>query len=128
MRRQSIIDRAYAGWFAAMLAAGGFVASAIPKIMGYDLPVGEFAVWGYPDWLRVIIGLLELVGAVMLLFPRFSLPASICLGVVIVGAFYTHISHQEGLEVLRPLAYTVLLMLSWLRHPLFSNADRSPPH
>ena len=117
MNNESIIDRSYIGWFATILVAGGFVASAIPKLMGHDLPVGEFAVWGYPGWLRVVVGLFELAGAIVLLFPRFAVPASVCLGVVILGAFFTHISQQEGAEILRPVAYTILLLISWLRRP-----------
>ena len=115
MSNESIIDRAVIGWIATILVVGGFVVSAMPKLMGHDLPVGEFAVWGYPGWLRVVVGLLELAGAIMLLFPRYAVPASVCLGVVILGAFYTHISQQEGMEILRPVAYTVFLLLSWLR-------------
>ncbi len=124
MSNETVIDRAYIGWIATMLAAGGFVASAIPKLMGQDLPVGEFAVWGYPGWLRVVVGVLELAGAIMLLFPRFKVFASVCLGIVILGAFFTHITQQEGMEILRPVAYTILLLLSWLRRPGYPNQMR----
>ncbi len=127
MSNESIIDRNYIGWIATLLVAGGFVASAVPKLMGHDLPVGEFAVWGYPGWLRVVVGLLELAGAILLLFPRFAIPASAFLGVVILGALYTHISHQEGVEILRPVAYTILLLLSWLRRPGNPNQENFRP-
>ena len=95
-----------------------FWLSGVPKIIGLELPVMEFVVWGYPDWLRILVGCLEIFGGVLLLFRHTLLTGALLLLPVILGAGYTHWVNQEGMELLRPVVYgAVLAIVVWQRRP-----------
>ena len=101
---------------ASIILAVVFIVSGIPKIVGLEMPVMEFAVWGYPDWLRVTVGFMEVVGGGLLLFRRATPVAAVLLGAVIAGAAWTHWSHEQGMEVLRPAIFgAMLLIIVWQR-------------
>jgi uncharacterized membrane protein YphA (DoxX/SURF4 family) len=50
-----------------------------------------FAVWGYPVWFRVLIGVIELSAAVLILWPRTAAYGAILVIVVMLGGMGTHI-------------------------------------
>ncbi len=54
-----------------------------------------FARWGYPDDFYLVIGALEVAGALALLVPRTAAPAAIVLIVIMIGAGVTHALHGE---------------------------------
>ena len=54
-----------------------------------------FARWGYPDHFYLVIGALEIAGALGLLVPRTAAPAAILLIVIMIGAGTTHALHGE---------------------------------
>lgn len=39
---------------------------------GKARPVQGFAHWGWPDWMRIVVGAVEVISAVLLLIPRAS--------------------------------------------------------
>ena len=50
-----------------------------------------FAVWGYPAWFRVLVGIVELSAAILILWPRTAAYAAILIIVVMLGGMGTHI-------------------------------------
>jgi uncharacterized membrane protein YphA (DoxX/SURF4 family) len=48
-----------------------------------------FARWGYPVWLRWLVGALEVGGGTAILLPWLATYGGIALAVVMAGAFYT---------------------------------------
>jgi ubiquinone/menaquinone biosynthesis C-methylase UbiE/uncharacterized membrane protein YphA (DoxX/SURF4 family) len=67
------------------LAAGGF------KLSGHPEAVATFDVLGAGHWLRVLIGLVEVVGGLALLVPPLAGPAALVLATVMVGAIVSHL-------------------------------------
>jgi len=77
---------------------------------------GRFAHWGYPDGFHLVVGVLEVAGAVCLLVPRSSAYGAALLMVVMTGAALTHLAHGEMRQLSAPLVFLVLLALvAWLR-------------
>jgi putative oxidoreductase len=95
-----------------------FMIAALPKLLGAHVWVVKFINWGYPNWFPFAIGSLELLGGALLLIPRLARYGAIVLGVIMVGAAYTHLANGEGLQVLRPVIVLMLLgTVVWLRKP-----------
>ena len=105
-------------WVLSVLLTLAFTIAALPKLLGAQVWVVKFARWGYPNWFPFAIGSLELLGGILLLIPRVAKYGASILGVVMVGAAYTHLANSEGLQVLRPIIFVMLLGLTvWLRRP-----------
>jgi uncharacterized membrane protein YphA (DoxX/SURF4 family) len=103
-------------WVLSVLLTLVFMIAALPKILGAHVWVVKFVNWGYPNWLPFAIGSLELLGGVLLLIPRVAKCGASVLGIVMVGAAYTHLANGEGLQVLRPVIVLSLLGITvWLR-------------
>ena len=116
MNRQRIKNGS--AWVLSVLLTLPFILAALPKLLGTQVWVVKFARWGYPNWFPFAIGSLELLGAILLLIPRVAKYGASILGVVMVGAAYTHLANREGLQVLRPIIFLMLLGITvWLRRP-----------
>lgn len=83
--------RVLAGLLAALfLMAGG------SKLAGVEEHVRNFARYGWPDWLRLVVGAVEVISAVLLLFPRAAFFGGGALIAVMAGATYTHLIRATG--------------------------------
>ena len=108
--------RAVTAWIAQILSAGIVFGAALGKLRGTPGWIERFRNWGYPEDFYLVIGVLELLGVIALLVPRFAGRAAAGLLVIMLGAFLTHLIHGEGLAVVRPLSVIVLLVaVLWLR-------------
>ncbi len=103
--------RQIVSWVLVVLLALGYLAAAVGKLTGAAAPM--FAQWGYPAWFATLTGALELVGAIGLLVPKTMRYAVLGLTVVMIGAAYTHLAHDEGLQVLRPVLFLAVLWIAW---------------
>ena len=109
----------------ALVLAITILLAVIFVMIGFSKLAGEssvrwaarFAHWGYPALLRPIVGAVEMIGGIALLLPRATRPAAASLMVVMAGACYTHLSHQEPLRIGPCLVLGALLILIW-RQPL----------
>ena len=105
-------------WVLSVVLSLAFILAALPKLLGTQAWVVKFARWGYPNWFPFAIGSLELLGAILLLIPGVAKYGASLLGVVMLGAAYTHLANGEGLQVLRPVIVLLLLGITvWLRRP-----------
>jgi len=84
------------GWIIAVALAGMFGMAGITKVTGDPEMVNNFKRWGYGDNFLMLIGVLELLGAIGLLIPRVWYLASAGLIGLMLGATYTHISAGEA--------------------------------
>lgn len=76
----------------------------------------QFERWGYPDHVYLLVGGLELVGAIFVLIPKTASRAALGLGVIMIGATLTHVVHQQWDRVLVTLILAAFLgLLYWLR-------------
>jgi uncharacterized membrane protein YphA (DoxX/SURF4 family) len=103
-------------WALTVFLALFFLSAGYKKLTGNEITAGHFREWGYAQWLLILIGSLEVIGAALLLVPGATTSAALLLALIMVGASYTLLSH----EVWRTLAITttcfvLLLFLGYLR-------------
>ena len=79
-----------------LLAFGYLVEASFPKLIGEEGAVAQFEAFGYPQWFRFVIGLVEGIGAILLLIPRTATWGASLLMLDMVGAVYTHLSTGLG--------------------------------
>jgi putative oxidoreductase len=105
-------------WILSVLLAAVFATTGIAKLVGFE-PIGlqAAAMNGFPQWIRVVVGLVELVGAVLLLVPAVAAFAAAMLAFLMVPAAITQqVSGEPG--VLFPVVLLILLLLvAWRRNP-----------
>jgi putative oxidoreductase len=110
--------RSVISWVIQILLAAVYVLAAFGKLISKPQVIGMFRHWGFPDKFYLVIGVLELLGAIGLLIPRLASYAAAGLIVLMIGATATHLINGEGLQVLRPLLFIVFLALVvYLRRP-----------
>jgi putative oxidoreductase len=78
------------------------------KLAGAQMHVESFARWGYPQWFRVLTGLIEVTCAIGLWVPKARGVAAIGLVATMLGAIYTHLAHDEAKMSGIPLALLIL--------------------
>ncbi|MFL6075995.1 MAG: DoxX family protein [Mycobacteriales bacterium] len=79
-------------WTGQALLALAFVGAGWPKVSGDPAMVDMFARIGAGQWLRYLVGALELAGAVGLLVPRLRGLAALGLSALLVGATVTNVA------------------------------------
>ena len=106
------------------LLAAMFFAGAGMKFAAVPFEVNSFAHFGYAPWFMVVIGALELMGAVLLLVPRLSGFGAAAMAVIMVGAVASHLRASDGLGVATPALVTLILLvgLAVIRRGQFSAA------
>ncbi len=107
--------RRIAAWILTGLITLVFVASAVAKLTKVSAVVEMFDKWGLSNYV-LLIGVGELVSAVLFLIPRTTSLGILLLSAYLGGAIVTHM--QNGEPYFGP---AVLLLLVWvagyLRHP-----------
>lgn len=107
-----------ASWVIQVLVAGLFIMMALPKLMSDPETVANFTRWGMPANIYLVIGSFEVLGAIGLLIPRTSPFAAVGLILIMVGALFTHLTHNEMLMALMPLMVMMLLaFVVYVRNP-----------
>jgi putative oxidoreductase len=110
--------RAVVVWILSILTALLLVAAGLPKILGQGGWVARFERWGYPAGFVLVIGVVEVVGALMLLIPRVAALGAAILAVVMLGATATHLLHGETPRIAVTLVLcAAFVAIAWLRRP-----------
>jgi uncharacterized membrane protein YphA (DoxX/SURF4 family) len=105
-------------WVVQILLATFYVLAASGKLMSRPQVIEMFRHWGFPDKFYLVVGALELLGAIGVLIPRLAGYAASGLIVLMIGAALTHLINGEGLQVLRPLIFIMsLALIVYLRRP-----------
>ena len=87
-----------------------FVNASLAKLTGKPEMIALFTAVGFGQWLRLVTGILELTGAVLIIVPRTKRIGSALLATVMVGAIIAHLFILHA----PPSAPGVLLLLSGL--------------
>ena len=82
-------------WIPALLLVSIFVPSAWDKFSDAGGWAHAFRVWGYPDWFRVLIGVVELSAVALLVLGRTAALGAILIIVVMLGGMATHVAVGE---------------------------------
>jgi uncharacterized membrane protein YphA (DoxX/SURF4 family) len=97
------------------LLAAQFVMASLPKLSGDAVMIELFDVVGVGQWLRFVVGALELAGAIGLLVPRLCGLAALGLSCLMVGATLTNVV-VLGASPAIPLGYLlVAAVIVWFR-------------
>ena len=95
------------------LIALAFLMASLGKLTSHPGVVEMFANFGFPSGFHLLIGVLELAGAVLLLIPRTRRIAIAVLAIIVFGAAVTHLLHDPFAELIRPLVFAVFLVIAW---------------
>jgi putative oxidoreductase len=105
-------------WILSVLLAAVFATTGISKLIGSE-PIGlqAAAMRGFPTWIRMVVGVVEIVGAIGLLIPPVASVAAALLALLMIPATITQwISGEPGAFV--PVVLLVLLLIvAWRRNP-----------
>jgi hypothetical protein len=74
-----------------------YVCAGGAKLLGADIMVEAFDVTGLGQSLRIVVGVLEIVGGLCLFVPRASIYAAMVLGCTIVGILGATVGHMARL-------------------------------
>ena len=87
-----------------------------------------FAQWGYPVWLRLVVGAIETAGGLLILVPWTATYAGVAVAMVMGGAFYTRWGAGFPEDLMWIAAYAVALLwiaFEWrsFRWPHFGRSE-----
>jgi len=104
-------------WSLSVVLAAMFLLTGVPKLFGMGtVGLQASAMRGFPAWIRVIVGIVETLGAIGLLIPATATFAALALAVIMVPATLTQFASGEG-GVWVPIALLlVLLFVAWRRN------------
>jgi putative oxidoreductase len=102
-------------WMLTLLLA---VLMAGPGSQKFTSPSWErmFRTWGYPDGFYLVIGAVEVIGAIALLFPRLASYSAIMLAIVMIGAAATQVlrGSRNGVgELVFALLLSAIAVIRW---------------
>ena len=109
MNKRGLADKSL--WVLSVLVALAFILSGVPKIAAMSDWILKFADWGYSVWFMRLVGATEIACGLLLLVPRSAPWAAGLLGLVMLGAAYTHLARNEWSQFPRPLLFLLLLAL-----------------
>ena len=89
-----------------------FIFTGSAKVLGSPMMLEQFQNWGYPLWFATLVGIIEVVGAVLLFIPASRLFGCIALAVIMIGAIGTHVVNGEWVNAVVPLG--ILIALVWI--------------
>ena len=106
-------------WACAILLAVGFVSVGISKLEGPSAVrwTERFVDWGYPANAQYVIGMLEILGGLGVLIPKWRRAAAATLVVLMIGALGTHAVHAEFPRLIPPLVLGGLASLLYSGRP-----------
>jgi uncharacterized membrane protein YphA (DoxX/SURF4 family) len=98
MTRTQLIKaaRVIGTWLPAILLVLIFVPQGLAKFDDSSGWARAFRFWGYPDWFRITIGVLELLAALLLISGRAAVLGAMTIMVVMLGGMATHLIFEGG--------------------------------
>lgn len=109
---------AIAATILSVVLAGVFLVAGVPKLIGAEpLILQAAAMRGFPEWIRVVVAVVEVIGAIGLLIPATSAVAATLLALLMVPAAITQrVSGEPGIFV-PAMLFVLLLVLAAMRRP-----------
>jgi putative oxidoreductase len=105
-------------WIITLLLALVCLRSGWLKVTGNVFWVRDFHRWGYPDWFRIVVGIVELTSMALLLIPRLAGYGASLFAAVMLGAIFTHATHNESSRLpFNLLLLALSLVIAFTRRP-----------
>ena len=105
-------------WVLSVALAAVFLLTGVPKLLGMEtIGLQAAAMRGFPGWIRVITGIVEIAGAIGLLVPRLSSVAAALLALLMIPASITQWVSREPGVFIPVFLFFLLLFVAWRRNP-----------
>ena len=107
-------------WVSTGVPAALSIFAGLTYLLGSTQTVQEFAHLGYPQQLRIILGIAKLVGAIVVVVPgiaRVKEWAYAGFAFAWIAAFVAHYLAKDGAREFIPLILLVLLVISYVTRP-----------
>jgi hypothetical protein len=114
------MGRKVAYWLSTALVALMSLLAGYAYVSGSPEAVQGFAHVGYPQQLRIILGIAKFLGAIVLLVPGFGRIkewAYAGFAFAWISAFIAHYLAHDGPKAFSPLVLLALLIISYLTRP-----------
>ncbi|MFW6597320.1 DoxX family protein [Propionibacteriaceae bacterium Y2011] len=108
-------------WVVQALVALNFAFAGISKLIGDQMQVDMFITLGTEPWMRFLVAVCELAGAVGLLIPRLTPLAAACLSLLMIGAVIATVAVIGGSVVLPLVLALVTAAIAVLRFRMRRN-------
>lgn len=95
-------------WLPAILLVLIFVPQGWSKFDDASGWARAFRFWGYPDWFRITIGVLELLAAILLIGGRTAALGAVIIILVMLGGMATHLIFEGGRHITSEVVPLVL--------------------
>lgn len=120
------IAKEIALWVITLVLALVCLRSGWLKVTGNISWVRDFHRWGYPDWFRIVVGIAELTSMALLLVPRLASYGASLFAAVMLGAMFTHFTHNETSRLpFNLFLLTLSLIIAFMRRPTFLKKPRN---
>src|SRR3712207_9313044 len=104
-------------WVLSIALAAIFLIAGVPKLLGFEaVGFDAVAMHGFPRWVQLIVGVVEVLGAVALLVPATATFAALALAFVMVPAALTQYARGDGLIWVPIVVLALLLLVAWRRN------------
>ena len=97
-------------WLVGLYLAQMYVRYGWDKFDPEGFWAAPFERWGYPVWLRLVVGFIETAGGVLILVPWTATYAGVAVAAVMAGAFYTRFGSGFPEDLVWIAAYAVALL------------------
>lgn len=104
-------------WVLKGLVALAFLAAGLAKLAGVPMLVEEFDKIGLGQGFRYVTGVVEIIGAIAILAPGYTLYGVAILAAVLVGAFIAQLGPLHGDVVHVLVLATLVALVGWLARP-----------
>ena len=102
-------------WALRIGSAAVFLMAGVSKLSGVPMMVQMFDAIGVGQWFRYVTGVIEVVGAVLLLVPSAAAGGAAALAVTRVGAVITHVFIVGGSPVVPILLLASTTTIAWVK-------------
>jgi putative oxidoreductase len=104
-------------WTLSVILAAIFLLTGVPKFFTWEpIVLQAAAMREFPGWIRVIVGVVEVAGAVGLLIPGTATFAAFALAALMVPATLTQYASGEGALWVPLVLLAALLFVAWRRN------------
>ena len=97
-------------WIMAAVIAYDFLLQGWRKFDPNGWWAPAFKKWGYPIWFMMLIGVIEVMGALLLLIPKVRHLGAVMLIIVLIGALITRCIHGVSLEEILFFVNTIVIL------------------
>lgn len=114
-------------WALQILAATQFFLTALDKLGDAPVMVQLFAAVGFGQWFRYVTGIIELIGAVLLLVPGVAALGAALLAMTMIGALVAHFTVLPYSPA-KPIVLLVMVgIVFWVRRTELFKASTTEP-